>query len=74
MTNQRINLNNNQILVYYHSQEREHINCLANKANQLVGLIVNKQATKDQKQEYYALKWILKQFILAPEDLEKVHD
>jgi hypothetical protein len=60
MTLELIKFNDNQ-LIYFHTKERNYLNLLAARANLLLDKIIKKTATKDEDQEYHALKWILKE-------------
>lgn len=68
MTYQLIELNQAQLLFAFRSKERDYLKTLTNRANHLFNLIQNKLASKEEKQEYYSLKWILKQLEVSNED------
>lgn len=53
--------------------ERPYITSLANRANSLMDLIQADKCTKNDKTEYYAVKWALKQVgAINREDLSRV--
>jgi len=75
MTMEKINYQPEKLMFAFRSKERDHIHVLTQRANYLLQLMVNKQATKEEKQEYYSLKWMMKQVCAIDNDnLEKVNE
>lgn len=71
MTIERINLNQNQLQFAFRSRERPYLQALTTRANYLLDLIVQKQASKEERLEYQALKWALQELIEV--DLERIN-
>lgn len=75
MTFQRINYQPERLMFAFHSKEREFIHTLTERANYLLNLILHKKSTQEERNEYFALKWIMKQVCAIDNDnLEKVNE
>ncbi len=61
MTIERINLSETHLQIAFSSKERPYIMALANRCNHLLGLVLEDLATMEEKLEYYALKWAVKE-------------
>lgn len=68
MTLQLIEHQPDRLHFAFHSKEREHIQTLIIRANNLLNAILNKNATKQERNEYHAIKWLLKEVCAIDND------
>ncbi len=75
MTLQKINVQPERLMFAFRSKERDYISILAERANYLLELIVHKKSTQRDKQEYYSIKWMMKEICAIDNDnLENVNE
>ena len=73
MTIEKVVISQDHIQLAFTSSQRPYLECLANRCNYLLSLILENKNTKEEKLEYHSLKWALKELgALEKDDLQKI--
>lgn len=69
MTHEKIHLNETHLkYAGFHSADREHLQTLSNKANEILVLMLHRQETDAEYELYKAIKWAIKRLDAVEKD------